>query len=405
MRFSRPALFISIIFLISCGAQQNRTPAVGQAYVGPTTLLLHQDLNPKSPGTATVRHGERLDIVEYKRRFVKVRTAGGIEGWTDTRQLLSPEQMSDLQRVAQQTARFPSQGTATTSELVNVHTEPSRTSPGFLQIPEGGKVEVIGHKVTPRTQLAAAIPPPPPKPRNSRRKSKERSSSTKIPPPPMPPAPRLPAHWQDLSKTRLPDLARDGASSKTAAPPVPTEDWNLVRSADGKVGWVLSRMLNMAIPDEVAQYAEGRRITSYFAMGNVQDESQVKHNWLWTTVRKPSMPYEFDNFRFFIWSRRHHRYETVYIERDVIGHFPVEVDASGPNPTFTMILEDDSGNFWRKKYVFNGYRVNRVDTSPFAAPQKEAVSPPALAVNKNAGSPSQSWYSSMKQKVVNLFHR
>ena len=42
------------------------------------------------------------------------------------------------------------------------------------------------------------------------------------------------------------------------------EDWNLVRTKDGKAGWVLSRMLVMAIPDEVAQYSEGARITSLF---------------------------------------------------------------------------------------------------------------------------------------------
>jgi hypothetical protein len=163
-------------------------------------------------------------------------------------------------------------------------------------------------------------------------------------------------------------------------------------------------MLNLAIPEEVAQYAEGHRITSYFSTGNVQDEALLKHNWLWTTIRKPSMPYEFDSFRFFIWSRRHHRYETVYIERDVIGHYPVEVDTSGPNPSFTLILEED-GNLWRKKYVFNGYRVNRVDTSPYAPPKREAASSPALAADKNAATGSQSWYASVKQRVSNLFHR
>ena len=325
MRFSRLTLSTTLLFLISCGAQQNRTPAIGQAYVGPATLTLHQDVNPKSPVKATVRHGERLDIVEYKRRFIKVRTEGGIEGWTDTRQLLSPGQMTDLQHMAQQSAQFPSQGTATTSESVNLHTEPSRTSPSFLLIPEGGKVEVIGHKVTPRTQAVSLVPMPAARPRISRRKSKERPSAAKIPPPPMPPAPKLPANWQSLSKTYLPSQVEpERAAAKPAPPsaPVPQDDWDLVRASDGKVGWVLSRMLNMAIPDEVAQYAEGHRITSYFAMGNVQDEGQLKHNWLWTTIRKSGLPYEFDNFRFFIWSLRHHRYETVYIERDVIGHYP-----------------------------------------------------------------------------------
>lgn len=410
MRFSRLALPTIFVFLISCETQQNRPQALGHAYVGPATLTLRQDLNPKSAVTATVRHGEHLDIVDYKRRFSKVRTAGGIQGWTDTRQLLTPEQMAELQRTAQQAGQYPSQGVATMFELLNVHTEPNRASPSFLQIPEGGKVEVIGHRLTPRTQAAPAVPPRPPRPRLGRRKSKERSGSAKIPPPPMPPAPKLPANWQELSKTHVPDVEGTAAKAPSkpgppAAPP-PMDDWSLIRTTDGKVGWVLTRLLNMAIPEEVAQYAEGHRITSYFAMGDVQDEDQVKHNWLWTTIRKGSQPFEFDSFRFFIWSRRHHRYETAYIERDVVGHYPVEVNPSGPNPTFTLILEDENGNRWRKRYVFNGYRVNLVETTPYSPPiNKELARGVAVAENKPAAPAAPSWYLGLKQKFSNLFHR
>ena len=407
MRFRLLALLTTFLFLVCCGAQQNRTPALGQAFAGPTTLILHQDVNPKSPVSATVHHAEPLDIVEYKRRFIKVRTAGGIEGWTDTRQLLSPEQMTELQRMAQQTAQFPSQGAAATTEVVNLHTDPSRTSPSFLQIPEGGKVDVIGHKVTARTQAVSAVPLPPIKPRVSRRKSKGRSGAAKVSPPPMPPAPRLPSNWQSLSKTHLPSESDAPVKSPAKQPapvaPVPQDDWYLVRASDGKVGWVLSRMLNMAIPDEVAQYAEGHRITSYFAMGNVQDQGQIKHNWLWTTIRKGGEPFEFDNFRFFIWSLRHHRYETVYIEREVTGHYPVEVDTSGPNPLFSLIVEDDKGNLWRKKYVFNGYRVNKVDTSAYSPAKKESARALSVTENKPAPAQRQSWYASTRQKLSHLF--
>src|SRR5205085_4142545 len=180
--------------------------------------------------------------------FSKVRTAGGIQGWTDTRQLLTPEQMAELQRTARQAAQYPSQGVATTFELLNVHTEPNRGSPTFLQIPEGGKVEVIGHKLAPRTQAAPVVPAPPPRPRIGRRKSKERSGSTRIPPPPMPPAPKLPPNWLELSKTHVAGAEGTAATppSKpiTPATPPPTDDWSLIRAADGKVGWVLTRMLN-----------------------------------------------------------------------------------------------------------------------------------------------------------------
>ncbi len=405
MKSGSLALLIPILLLTSCGTQQNRTPALGQAYVGPTILNMHEDLNPKSPVTATAHHGEHLDILEYKRRFIKVRTAGGISGWTDIRQLLTPEQMSELQDMAKQAAQYPSQGIATTFESLNVHTEPSRQSPGFLQVPEGGKLEIIGHKLVPRTTPVSAPSQvhPPPRAKTVRRRSKEKNS-TKIPPPPMPQPPKPPANWQALSKS---GPGTDAAPKDAPKPgiPVPQDDWSLVRASDGKVGWVLTRMLNMAIPDDVAQYAEGHRITSYFPMGDVNDDGQIKHNWLWTTIRKGGVPYEFDNFRFFIWSKRHHRYETAYINRDVMGHYPVEANTTGSDPSFTLILEDDDGHLWRKKYVFNGYRVNLVQTEAYAPPKKESAPALAVADNRAIGTQSQSWYVNAKRWLSGLFQR
>ena len=59
--------------------------------------------------------------------------------------------------------------------------------------------------------------------------------------------------------------------------------------------------------------------------GRCTMRTSVKNNWLWTTITKGGQPYDFDSFRVFVWSLRHHRYETAYIERNVVGHYPVEV--------------------------------------------------------------------------------
>src|SRR6266849_2550922 len=122
--------------------QQPRSPVLGEAYAGPTTLNLREELTPKSPVSATVKHGDRLEVLEYKRRFVKVRTRQGAEGRTANRQLLTPEQMNGLKILAEKSARFPSQGAATVYDSLNMHTEPSRGSPSFVQIAQGSKVDV-----------------------------------------------------------------------------------------------------------------------------------------------------------------------------------------------------------------------------------------------------------------------
>jgi hypothetical protein len=181
------------------------------------------------------------------------------------------------------------------------------------------------------------------------------------------------------------------------------DDWNLVRTKDGKVGWVLMRALSMGIPDEVAQYAEGHRITSYFALGHIEGGDSSKNDWLWTTITKGLEPYEFDSFRVFVWSRKHNRYETAYIERKVIGHYPVEVDNSGGVPRFSLILEGVGGQLIRKTFTFEGYRVRMVSKEPYQV--SKPVEPPSQGVAApTQPAPKEPWYARMKDSVRRLFN-
>ena len=217
------------------------------------------------------------EILQRHRTVFRVRTARGAEGWVDERQLLAASDMQNLKRLAQAAAKLPSQGAATPRYGdLRVYTLPSRESPAFLTVKEKDKVDVLAHVVTPRAHVPRApILPPTPKKVLAKKKTKEPA----IPPVPMPKPPTPPADWQDLSKTESEEVEEPADT-----PPTPTDDWSLVRTADGEAGWTLTRWLNMAIPDEVAQYAEGRRIVSYFSLGSLRDGDQTKNIWLWTTI-------------------------------------------------------------------------------------------------------------------------
>jgi Bacterial SH3 domain len=369
-------------------------------------MTLRHDLAAKSPVTGTVKHGDKLEILEYQHRFVRVRSHEGVEGWTDLRQLLTPDQMASLQRMSDSAQRYPSQGTATVFEMLNMHTEPNRVSPSFWQVPENGKVEVLEHKLAPRVQVAAPARPPAPAKTTTRKKSKDKQAQARIGPPPMPVAPKPPSNWTALSvpKSETASVDDKKAEQKPAAP-VPMDDWSLVRTQDAKTGWVLTRMLNMAIPDEVAQYAEGHRITSYFALGKSKEGDVDKTDWLWTTITKGQEPYEFDSFRVFVWSHKHHRYETAYIERNVVGHFPVAVDTRGDAPSFSLILDGNDGQLLRKTYSFEGFRIRMVHKEPYAAPTAEEAAPPAETVAAHAAPKQRSVYAQLKDRVRKLFGR
>lgn len=313
-------------------------------------------------------------MLETRRRFVRVRTPAGIEGWTDTNLLLTQQQMDDLHKLAQSVAKLPSQGAATVFDALNMHAQASRQSPSFYQIPEKGSVEVIGHSIAPKYPTAA---PAAPVHRAAAPKKSAKTKSTKgTPPPPPPVPPGAPKNWEALSQPRasnlpgyIPPAARPNATA--------LEDWSLVRMRDShadpktdpKVGWVLSRMLLMSIPDEVAQYAEGHRITAYVALGEVRDKERnaMEPNWLWTTQSSSQVDYEFDSFRVFVWSTRRHRYETAYIERNVKGYYPIEaVPVPGQDEkSFSLVLQDKDGKIYKRTYAFAGYHVHMISKSPY----------------------------------------
>jgi SH3-like domain-containing protein len=344
-------------------------PAIGIAYVGPVSMNLRQDLAAKSPGVTEVKHGDRLDIIEVRRRLVRVRTVNGIEGWVDANLLLSAQQMDDLRKLADDARKLPSQGAATVFEALNMHSEPNRSSPSFHQIPEGGSVDVLTHRATPRVAArpkAAALAKAVAVPKVSKKESKK--AAAMLLPPPAPPAP--PADWEKMSRPRASDLPDYQAPD--APPPPPLDDWDLVRTKDGTTGWVLARNLYMSVPDDVAQYAEGNRITAYLSIGDVQDGEQVKHNWLWTTANTSLKTAEFDSFRVFVWSKSRHRYETAFIERNVTGFFPVELadvpadkKASGPaEKGFSLLVQDKDGALYKRTYGFSGYHVRLISKTP-----------------------------------------
>ena len=381
--------------LAGCDTKPREETAIGHAYAGPATLNLHKDIDSKSATVTIVHHGDRLDIVGQRRRWYKVRTEKGIGGWTSDRELLDPAQMRRLKALAAETAGMPSQGVATTFSTLNVHTEPSRQSASFVQMKEHEKVDVIAHKVVDRGAAApkrVLVPQRPKIEKKTREKSK--GSAVPLPPPPPPPAP--PTDWVELSKSGEPPPSE---AIDTLRGPV--DDWTLIRTENGQSGWVLTSAIYLAIPDEVAQYAEGHRITSYFSLGKIDDGGVKKDIWLWTTSDSLGEDHDFDGYRVFVWSLKHHRYETAYIQRRERGFFPV-IAKTGE---FSVCLERDDGSRVRKQYVMMGNAVRPAGDKPCEKTAEQDVEPQALVTSDLAKeqAPKKSVADRVKDKVKGLF--
>ena len=152
------------------------------------------------------------------------------------------------------------------------------------------------------------------------------------------------------------------------------EDWYLVRSSSGHVGWVLLRMVDLDIPVEVAQYAEGQRIVGYFVLNTVEEEGKPQAQYLvLLNEPKDGLAWDYNQIRIFTRNRAKHRYETAYRERNLEGYLPVKVGhqdfgKEGDLPIFTIRKENDDGQIVEVTYKLNGPIVRRV-----LSPEEEAA--------------------------------
>ena len=286
-----------------------------------------------------VKNGERVEIVDREKRFARVRTSTGLEGWIEQRFLVDEKTFEGLQKLTQDNQNDPVQAPGVMRNDTNLHITPGREERAFLayQLASGAKVSLLKRETAERSN---------PDPRPHRKSSPGRLSSK---------APSGPA----------------------------LEDWWLVRDYQGRVGWVLSRMVDVDVPLDIAQYAEGQRFVAFFALDEVQDaDKKVPQYLCLLTDPHDGLPYDYDQVRVFTWNVRKHRYETAYREHGLNGVLPVTIttgdfDKEGTLPVFILRVKDDAGVVTERKYKLNTPIVRRV-----LAPGEVATHAPAHSSKK-----------------------
>jgi SH3-like domain-containing protein len=315
LRVVAVALCVSVVVLLA-GCNRGRGRVLEVAYVSGVQVNLRDRVAAVYEKAGVVKNGDRVEVLDHDRRFVKVRTATGAIGWMEQRYLVSHEVFDQLQRLTKENANDPVQGQATARNDTNLHVEPGRDTDHLYQISLGDKVSLL------------------------KRGTAEKPGAVVGP--------------------------RPGTKTGEKKAPVPViEDWWLVRDSHDRVGWVLGRMIDLDVPLEVAQYAEGQRIVAFFVLNQVQDgDKKVAQYLTIVTEPKDGLPFDFNQIRVFTWNVKRHRYETAYRER-MAGMLPVTVsqenfDKEGMLPAFVIRVQDDSGNVSERKYKLNTPIVRRV---------------------------------------------
>jgi hypothetical protein len=304
------------LLLSGCGRGRGRVQEI--AYVSAPQAILRDHVSAVFSKTGVVKNGDRVQILERERRFARVRTDNGAEGWIEQRSLVPQSIYDGFQRLAQQVQNAPIQATGTTRNDTNIHLDPGRETEHLYLLNAGSKVSIAKRATAERTVPGA---------------------------------------------TAKPASANKNDSSK---PPPVMEDWWLIRDPDGRVGWVLARMVDMDVPLEIAQYAEGQRIVAFFVLNQVADgDKKVSQYLVVLTEPKDGLPFDYNQIRVFTWNVRKHRYETAYREHNLNGVLPVTIsqenfDKEGMLPVFVLQVKDDNGSLTPRKYKMNTPIVRRV---------------------------------------------
>jgi SH3-like domain-containing protein len=289
-------------------------------YVSASQVFLRDRVATVFNKVGSARNGERLEVLERtnNRRFVRVRTTTGQEGWVEQRALVSQEVFDGFQKLTQQNSATPAQAPGATRAETNLHLTPGRETDHLYQLAQGEKIAML------RREIAEKVLP---------------------------------------GATSKPKV---GAAAESAV----LEDWWLVRDAQGRSGWLLGRLIDVDAPLEIAQYAEGQRIVAFFPLDEVADgDKKITEYLVLLSEPKDGQPADYSQARVFTWNLRRHRYETAYRERKLAGVLPVTMGREnfpkeGNLPVFTLRVKDAGGQVSERKYKMNRPMVRRVGGIP-----------------------------------------
>lgn len=309
------------------------------AYVIATQVNLRDQVAAVYNKVGILHNGDRVEVLDRSRRFVKVRSDKGEIGWVEQRYLVGQDIFDGFQKLDRDHRDALVQAHGVTRNDTNLHLTPSRDADHLYQLKQGEKVALLLRAATEKPQPAV-----------------------------------MPVK-QEVEK-----------KGKKAEPPKPAvEDWWLIRDSAGHTGWVLGRMIDLDTPLEIAQYAEGQRIVASFVLNQVKDEDKMVPQYLVVlTEPKDGMPFDYNQIRVFTWNVRRHRYETAYRERNLDGMLPVRIteedfDKEGKLPVFILRVKGENDNIVERKYKLNTPIVRRV-----LAPGEEKSTPSQVAARSKS---------------------
>lgn len=305
------------VFLPGCGRFHKEHHDT--VYVFARQMNLRDRVAPVSNRVGQVVNGQKLEVLEHGRRFLKVKTEKNEIGWLEERAVIDSKTYDAFDQLGVQHKDDPVIATGAVRDDVYLHLTPGRETDRFYLLAANAKIQLLVRATVAKTAPGSAPAPKPPTPKAAT----AATPAAKAPGAAAKPGAKLAAPAK-ASAVAQPDAA-------PAPEPPPMEDWWLVRDGQGHMGWLLSGRLDVDVPDEIGTYAEGQRYVGVYVLNKVFDAEATTPDHMvpqYLTVLSPpksGLAFDFDQVRVFTWSTKRHRYETAFRLHPVKGYLPVRL--------------------------------------------------------------------------------
>jgi hypothetical protein len=272
--------------------------SLGSAYVSERSLTLLSRIAQVREQVAILYYGQRVEVLARRNDYVKVRTAGGEEGWVDGRYLVDPDLWQRSVKLLEQSKSMGVQSRGRTKTTTNLRVAPGRNEPRLYQFTRGAQVEILGRAVADWVQVT------------DEKEASEDESNKK-------------EDWYLVRglATRPPG---EGTIRNSA-------EMNTTQPGDQTIpiaGWVVGRFISLDMPDAVREGTSSANVRpiAWFELNRVTDDTGEHPQYLVAGTRSSEgQPCDFTTLRVFTWNPKKSRYETAYIENDLCGALPIRV--------------------------------------------------------------------------------
>jgi hypothetical protein len=321
-----------------------------------------------------VGRGDTLDILDFqdvqdptdnskKERWLRVQAHDeeSTEGWIESRNVMPDDVLKNSKKLADEDKNVPGQASGQLRASSNLRLTPDRSGNEniMMRLDSGSTFEIVGWKRVPKPKSSESI-------------------ETDI-------APKVGSAQQGNTRGNK-DNPEDNEPEET------NELWYKVRLTNSfspaPAGWIYGKQVELAVPSDIIFYRTGREFVAWQRLDGdpseaaaTKDKDAAKEakpgSWIILEKSSSNQPHtldepDFDRIYVLGYDKRDQEHYTAYRSPDLKGFLPARVEGRRDNKTFTIRVQDESGQINDVQYtVYKDTRGYLKVSAPSVTKDKE----------------------------------